>query len=71
MNPLSTLQKLLRPDPKTSGIVRLVHNNMATVVTAQGTVTVAIHGTVRAGDQVIVFDGQCLRYEGDILVFYL
>jgi len=71
MNPLSELQKLIQPDQKTSGVVRLIHNGMATVVTARGSVTVAIHGAVGVGDQVVVFDGKCQRYLGETLVFYL
>jgi len=71
MNSINSLQEILLPKQSKSGVVRMIVGNTASVVTASGSVTASIHGTVRVGDQVILFDGKCQRYDGKILVFYL
>ncbi len=49
----------------------MIRNNMATVVTTQSVVTVAINGAVDVGDQVTLFNGKCQRYLGKTTVIYL
>ncbi len=71
MSSISVLKEILLPKQSKSGVVRMIVGNTASVVTASGSVTAVIHGTVRVGDQVILFDGKCQRYTGEILVFYL
>lgn len=71
MNPLSLLQQLTQKQPPKTGVVQMIRNNMATVVTTQSVVTVAINGAVDVGDQVTLFNGKCQRYLGKTTVIYL
>lgn len=71
MNPLSSLKELLQQSPPKNGVVQMIRNNMATVVTSQGVVTVAMNGAVSVGDQVSLFDGKCQRYGGKMVTIYV